>query len=397
MAEFPLAPPDGVDERGWWAERIWLPWIDKVKPLQDSVVLEYGSGPGSVSRAVAPMVARHIGLDINPDYVDTARTIAADAGQHNSLFRCHPADEIVDALRGFTGEVDIVLLYAVIEHLTVDERLAVLSAARDVVRPDGVIAIVELPNRLVDFDQHSTWLPFVNQLPEPLALEYLGRATRKEFRDEVLTVRDETRSTSEDADALMALARFGRGASFHEFELVWEGELSDCVLKSGWDPDVIPHREIDPDEIALARSLQRRRPELGPCWARQWIDLLLSPHPRLAKPRHHRPWTGIAGPASHHVAYSAPEVIFLGQSDSALHVELPEATSHLAFRVVDGESLTAVSVEGLDGSVAEGQSRCAPGHAATVLVDLEGWHRDLVVRLPRGGWILAVLYSGHGP
>ena len=391
-----LTPPADVDERGWWADRIWLPWIDRVKPLADSCVLEYGCGPGSVSRAVAPRARNHIGLDIDADYIEIARKMAADARQANSEFYCHPPSEIVEAFRAYGGHIDVVLLYAVLEHLTIEERLDVLKTAREVVRPHGVIAVVELPNRLVDFDQHSSWLPYANQLPDDLALDYLERASRTEFRESVLNKRDHRLPARSDAGALMALRRFGRGASFHEFELVWGDDLSDCVLMSNWDPMVIPHREIDANEVALARSLSRRRPDLDPCWSRQWIDLVISPDAGLQKAATFRPWIGLAGPCSHHVAYTSSEVAFLGQPDSALHVELPEPTSRLAVRVVDGESSTPVLVEGLHGELIEAHADGSPGTSVTVTLDLPGWYDDLLVRLPRGGWITALLYEGYG-
>ena len=51
--------------------------------------------------------------------------------------------------RARRGEVDVFLLYAVLEHLTVAERLAVLRLAREVVKPDGAIVVCETPNRLI--------------------------------------------------------------------------------------------------------------------------------------------------------------------------------------------------------------------------------------------------------
>lgn len=389
------APPSGADERGWWADRIWLPWIDRVKPLAESVVLEYGCGPGSVSRAAAPRASRHIGLDINGEYISIAREMAAAAGQGNSEFHCHPANEIVEAFRSFAGEVDVVLLYAVLEHMTIDERLAVLTAAREVARPAGVIAVVELPNRLVEFDQHSSWLPFINQLPDDLALEYLRRATRVELQDEVLRKRDPSLPASADDEALLALRRFGRGASFHEFELVWDGRLADHVLASNWGPEVIPHREIHPGEIALARALRQRRPDLDPCWSRQWIDTILTPDPAVRREPQFWPWTSVAGPASHHVAYHSPDIAFLGP-DSVLHVELPEATRKVALRIVDGDESTLVTVETLRGAIVEGEAHGRPGHGVTITVDLPEWSDDLMVRLPRGGWIPGILFLGYG-
>lgn len=390
-------PAPGTDERTYWAGRVWLPWIDAVKPLRDATVLEYGCGPGSVSRAVAPRVKRHIGLDIDPVVVDINTRMAREAGQENSEAHAHPPEEIIDVLRGYAGEVDVLLLYAVLEHLTLAERLEVLAVAREVARPHGVIAVVELPNRLAAFDQHSSWLPFVTQLPDDLAIDYLERATRPQLRDEVLAFRDRSIPAAEDEEALMALRRFGRGVSFHEFELAWGGRIDGYALATNWGPDVIPHREIDPGEVALARSLARLRPDLDPTWSRQWIDVVLSPDLPVRRPRQHRPWTGHAGPASRGVSRDLADVVFLPSAHEVLHVELPEATEQIAVRVVDGEQRTVVEATTLRGEVATGEAASPPGAGCTVVVDLPGWADDLLLRLPRGGWILGVTYAGHGP
>jgi hypothetical protein len=121
---------------------------------------------------------------------------------------------------------------------------------------------------------------------------------RPEIHEYVTAKRDPSLPVADDEEALMALRRFGRGASFHEFELAWGGLVNDHVIATNWEPEVIPHRAIDPGEIALARTLTRLRPDLDPCWSRQWLDLILTPDPALRRGPFHRPWTGYPGPAS---------------------------------------------------------------------------------------------------
>jgi SAM-dependent methyltransferase len=391
----PFEPPSDVDERGYWAESIWQPWIERVRPLGDATVLEYGCGPGSVSRAIAPHAKRYIGLDIDPDYIATAR--ALNECEHAS-FLAYPPEEIGDALRGYAGEVDIVLLYAVVEHLTLSERLDVLASAREVARPNGVVVVVELPNRLTPVDHHSSFEPFLSQLPDELALEYLYRreVRRPEMRDMVVAKRDPSLPIGEDEEALMAFRRFGRGGSFHEFELAWGAPIDDFVVATNWEPDLIPHREIDPGEVALARTLARLRPDLDPCWSRQWIDLILTPEPALRRGPFHRPWIGYPGPASRFAVPSLDNVILLGSAAAALNVVLPEATQQLAVRVADGETQTTVRATTATGARAENTTQGSPGHGRTIVLDLPEWSDDIVLELPAGGWITAVTYLGYG-
>ena len=64
--------------------------------------------------------------------------------------------------------------------------------------------------------------------------------------------------------------RWGRGVSFHEFEVVF-GDLSRHVLASNYDPLLFGERPVQPDEVILARYLDRWRPDLAPVWSRYWL------------------------------------------------------------------------------------------------------------------------------
>jgi SAM-dependent methyltransferase len=369
----PLSAPPDVDERGYWADRVWRPWIERVRPFRDATVLEYGCGPGSVTRSLAPHAKRYIGLDINEESVGIARRMNE---QKNVSFHVHPPGEVIDAFRSYAGEVDIVLLYAVIEHLTVP--------------------VVELPNRLVPFDQHSSFEPFISQLPDDLALAYLDDPRRPELREHVLSERDRSLPPAEDGDGLLALQRFGRGASFHEFEVAWGSRIDGYVVATNWEPEVIPHREIDPGELSLARTLARYRPDLDPCWSRQWIDLILTPDLPLRRDPFHRPWVGSPGPASRLALKNLDDAVLLPSAEAALHIQLPEATRQLAVRVVDGEAQTTVRVRTLTGSLVEAASAGYPTHGRTIVLDLPDWSDDLLLEIPAGGWVTGVTYLGYG-
>jgi hypothetical protein len=51
-----------------------------------------------------------------------------------------------------------------------------------------------------------------------------------ELRESVLAIRNPSLSAAHDADALLALRRFGRGASYHEFELAWGEPIANYAL-----------------------------------------------------------------------------------------------------------------------------------------------------------------------
>jgi S-adenosylmethionine-dependent methyltransferase len=94
--------------------------------------------------------------------------------------------------------------------MTYEERLLSLKAAWSLLGSGCLLAIIESPNRLWYFDDHTSNLPFYHWLPDELALEFLKRS-RNYYFDPVFERFDET--------SQIELIRRGRGVSFHEFEL----------------------------------------------------------------------------------------------------------------------------------------------------------------------------------
>jgi SAM-dependent methyltransferase len=250
-----------------------IPWLGSLTRLSGSTVVEYGCGTGAVSCAFGPVVGHHIGYDIDPAAINLAEGHVKAHEADNVELHAVEADQILDAVREHRGEVDLMLLYAVIEHMTVSERLELLETALEVVKDDGLIAVVETPNRLVWPDWHTSFLPFFSQLPDELALAYFDRSPRADFKG---AIADAARLAPEAAEE--ALIRWGRGASFHEFELVF-GQLEKHVIAGGFEPHMFPERPVRWEELALARELERSRPDLPPAFGRYWIDLVLSPQP----------------------------------------------------------------------------------------------------------------------
>jgi 2-polyprenyl-3-methyl-5-hydroxy-6-metoxy-1,4-benzoquinol methylase len=277
--------PDLDVDRTWSAQHATIPWLETVVPLAGARVLEYGCGDGQVSRAFAPHVASVLGLDIDAGAVERGRRELEALGVANVTLEAHPVERIVGRMRELAGEIDVVLLYAVVEHLSIAERLEVLSAAREVARPDGVIVVIETPNRLVSFDHHSSQMPYMSWLPYELGRRYGERSARADFAERLRAA-----DGADDAELREWWIRFGRGASFHEFELVF-GDLSRHVLAGGYDTVMWPARPLLPPELPLARDLERERPDLGPMWSRSWLDLVLAPDPQDEPRTFVRPWS----------------------------------------------------------------------------------------------------------
>jgi 2-polyprenyl-3-methyl-5-hydroxy-6-metoxy-1,4-benzoquinol methylase len=299
----------------------FVPWVESVRRLDGCTVLEYGCGNGPVTAAFAPRARRYLGIDIDAGAVAEARRILADGGVEPTLLAA-PPERILDDTAQYRGEVDVFLCYAVLEHMSVDERLALLRLAREVVRPGGIIVVIETPNRLTPWDYHTSQLPFLNQLPAELALRYAERSQRSEFVDAL-------RAAASDGDAALveAFTRWGRGMSFHEFELVFE-DLPRHAAACSWDPVLLPVRPIYRAELALQRVLDEACPGLPPSFSRYWLDLIVTAEPQPEARRFLRPWP-LRTAGSVGATYESTETVGLPESDSMLAVDLPIASERM--------------------------------------------------------------------
>jgi hypothetical protein len=313
--------------------------------------------------------------------------MAERLGIANLELAAHPIEGVLEAMEELRGQVDVVVLYAVLEHLDVEQRLEVLRRAREVVREDGFIAVCETPNRFFPFDHHTSLLPFFQMLPDEVALRFYERSSRQEFLN---AIGEAVRGGPEAAARELTL--WGRGVSFHEFELVF-GDLGQYVAASNYDLTLFPERPVQPEELALARYMQRVRPELAPVWSRAWLDLILTPWPMQTRPSFLRPWT-LQTVESPGVAWTAAERARLPDAVTPLKVTLPEPTAGLVVgAAVDARQVTvSVRAPGMSEPLSE-RMRGEAGQGHYVPFELDEPARELDVQLSRPGEIFFVGYQ----
>jgi 2-polyprenyl-3-methyl-5-hydroxy-6-metoxy-1,4-benzoquinol methylase len=221
-----------------------VPWIERHGPLAGKTVVEIGCGSGSSTSAMAHFAGLVDGYDILPASVEAARRRAEILGQTNIRLHALPPNEIMpSARREHVQGAEVVLLYAVLEHQTVPERLETLRDCWNLLREGGLLVVVETPNRLTYFDGHTSRLPFFSMLPDEVALRYASRSPRPEF----IKSMDQARAAPNPHEAL---ARWGRGVSYHEFELAL-GDLNGLVVGDGYDPEILSMRPILVEERCL--------------------------------------------------------------------------------------------------------------------------------------------------
>ncbi len=200
------------------AHYMLLPFIGHAAGLNGLRVFEIGAGSGSATTPMAMAGARVVAADIlteaRPALLKRFELLGLPAPDCVDLaldWIAAPSPETLERLRG----ADLVLMYALFEHLTVAERIGLLRLLRRETRPDCLFCIFETPNRLHPYDWHTTGALFADALPDDLYIEYLAFARKGRPSDaERADFMREARAGSAET-----IYRRGRGASFHEFEV----------------------------------------------------------------------------------------------------------------------------------------------------------------------------------
>ena len=184
-----------------------IPWLDSVKKLDGASVLEIGCGTGSSTVALAEQGAIVYGIDIDEGAIKVAIDRCRIYGVDSKLFVIN--SKYID--KYFNKEnFDYILFFASLEHMTISERIESLTKAWEILKKDGILGIIETPNRLWFYDNHTSLLPFFHWLPDELAFRYSCFSKRENFSQRYKVLSDENMET---------FLRQGRGFSYHEIEL----------------------------------------------------------------------------------------------------------------------------------------------------------------------------------
>jgi hypothetical protein len=171
----------------------------------------------------------------------------------------------------FPGRYDLIVCYAMIEHLLVPERLRLLDLAEKIMQRDGaMLATFETPNRFAPYDWHSSKLAFTDSLPDDLAYAFARARSQREDHPS-------KRHEAFTPDAQRNLYRGGRGVSWHEFDLTFGIEKIAVVL-DGYSPRSVDQRNYKPDpayEEALAALFARMDPPIPRGFCRPSLELLI--------------------------------------------------------------------------------------------------------------------------
>jgi S-adenosylmethionine-dependent methyltransferase len=179
-----------------------IPWLSSLLPLPKTNILEIGCGTGCATIALAEQGANLTSIDIIGEHIIVARKRCELHGV-SAKFATINAGQINE----LNEKYDFIIFSACLEHMTYNERTESINQAWSILNNGGYLVVLETPNRLHYDDGHSSLLKFYQWLPDELAMKYAKYSPRQACVD------------VGDSNDYMRLIRFGRGVSFHEFEI----------------------------------------------------------------------------------------------------------------------------------------------------------------------------------
>ena len=210
-----------VDWRTDFDRSFVIPWLASVFSLPGCRILEIGCGTGASTVTLAEQGCDVTAIDVNPGNLCAARERCRIYGLE-AQFLCHNATELKDVFP--SGSFDLVMFFATLEHLTYPERLIAMKSTWEMQRAGGLWCVVDTPNRLWWFDNHTAFLPFYHWLPDDLAIDYAPHCDRVFMKA--------YGSANRDDATRLDFARRGRGVSYHEFDLTLGESMSLDVISA---------------------------------------------------------------------------------------------------------------------------------------------------------------------
>lgn len=244
--------------------RFVVPWVDSVRPLASSKVLDFGSGCGSSALAFSRLAREIEGFEIHEPSVEAFRERMEMFGCSNANVSLQSPEDILEAALDRVEPQTTVLFLAVIEHLTESERLEYLARFWKKLTPGDVLVIAETPNYYAYFDGHTFSLPFAHMIPDEYFERWLeSQPEELRFRNELLGL------FKVDPDqAFERRRRLGIGVSHHVFELAFETDLRELVIADGFSEEIVNWFPISSDDGSLLRSFRDYEIELPIGFAR---------------------------------------------------------------------------------------------------------------------------------
>ena len=211
-----------------------LPWVASTGlELEHAVALEVGSGTGASSAAFAPVLKELHCFEIDARAVRVWHDRMDAMGVENAACNAElfgRGCEFVASGR----KADLIVFCAVLEHLTDFEFEEIVLTAWDTLRAGGLMVIADTPNRFAPVDYHTSLQPGWSALTDSLKMKYgAAFSPREDFRHAMAAS-----LAKPGAEGSVDLARWGRGISFHDLEVLLGRDVHSNVVLTGYEPQI---------------------------------------------------------------------------------------------------------------------------------------------------------------
>lgn len=255
-----------------------VPWVANQIDLQGKTLAEVGCGTGASTAAFAHFVKEIVGYDIDDQAVSGARARLEVMGFTNVQLHLVSPEELVTSLRkNHAGGVDIILLFAVLEHQTIEERHETIRLCWELLNPDGLLVVTETPNLLHYTDLHTSQLPFLHLLPSELYARYADRSPREGFGASFSA--GKSLSFKELDTSIM---RWGRGVSYHDFELAMGRDYDQYLVADGFENEMLQWFEVSFEEELLRQFFLVRKLQVPLAFSRVVLNVIFKKNETLA-------------------------------------------------------------------------------------------------------------------
>jgi len=247
-----------------------VPWVARQIDLEQKTVAEIGCGTGASTAAFAHFVQKIDGYDIDRQAVDGARARMEVMGFENVRLHLVTPEELIATLKeNHPDGVDIILLFAVLEHQTIQERHETIKLCWELLHPDGLLVVTETPNLLHYTDLHTSLLPFLHLLPSELYARYADRSPREGFSSNFTNF---TALSREELDT--SIMRWGRGVSYHDFELALGRDYHRYLVANGFEGEMLSWFEVSLEEELLRYFFLAKELDVPLAFSRVVLNLI---------------------------------------------------------------------------------------------------------------------------
>jgi SAM-dependent methyltransferase len=145
-------------------------------------LLDFGCGSGASTMMLCRMLpsADIVGIELDDTLLSIAKLRGNYYGFNNVTFLNSPnAHEFPDDM----GEFDYIILNAVYEHLLPLERRKLMPEIWNLLKPNGILFVLETPYRYFPIEIHTTGLPLINYLPDKIAFFYARNFSARNLKN----------------------------------------------------------------------------------------------------------------------------------------------------------------------------------------------------------------------